>query len=270
MRIGVYALLSISACGGFLFAQTPAEPQPPAEATQSQPDSSQSPLPPVQEREQQIRQVDPLDRGTDDNKETRAKAKADRDAENRRTQDQAAIPGSIAASEQNSAPRLGPQVVEDEEAPVQEYSGPAVLSRSYSINQPLIPEQIKWQESVGLSAVYDTGISRQINPDGSLGPPSTLTGAMANWSLAGRHYFRRDVVSVSYSGNWSQYSGSGAFSGTNQSITVGYEHVLSRRLMLNLSGTGSILSQNYVLENQPVGPETIANINLASSPNIQI
>jgi len=75
---------------------------------------------------------------------------------------------------------------------------------------------------------------------------------------------------VNYNGNWSQYAGGGSFNGTNQSITVGYEHVLSRRLTLNLSGTGSVLSQNYSLENQPVGPETIANINLASSPNIQI
>jgi hypothetical protein len=35
-------------------------------------------------------------------------------------------------------------------------------------------------------------------------------------------------------------------------------------------GSGSILAQNSVLENQPVGPGTIANINIASSPNIQI
>jgi len=267
MRIAVCALLAISACGGFVFAQNPAEPPPPAETTPIQPDSGQSPLSPVDERDQQIRQVDPLDRDTE---HSRDKDKADRDAEKRRTQEQTAIPGSIAASEQNSLPRSGPQVIEDEETPVQEYSGPAVLSRSYSINQPLIPEQIKWQESVGLSAVYDTGITRQVSANGSLGPASTLTGALATWSLEGRHYFRRDEVHVSYSGNWSQYSGSGAFSGTNQSLSVGYEHVLSRRLMLNLSGTGSILSQNYVLENQPVGPETIANINLASSPNIQI
>jgi hypothetical protein len=268
MRIGVYALLVVSACGGSVFAQTPAAESPaPVGTAQSQPDSGQPALSPVEERDQQIRQVDPLDR---DDKETRDKTKADRDAEKRRTQEQTAIPGSIAASEQNSLPRLGPQVVEDEEAPVQEYSGPAVLSRSYSINQPLIPEQVKWQESVGLSSVYDTGISRQVNPDGSLGPPGTLTGAMATWSLAGRHYFRRDVVSVSYSGNWSQYSGLGAYNGANQSLSVSYEHVLSRRVTLNLSGTGSILSQNYSLENQPVGPETIANINLASSPNIQI
>ena len=93
---------------------------------------------------------------------------------------------------------------------------------------------------------------------------------MVNWSLAGRHYFQRDMVSVNYTGNISEYSGVGAYSGSNQNLGVTYSHVLSRRLTLNLSGAGSILSQNSVLENQPVGPETIANINIASSPNIQI
>jgi hypothetical protein len=274
MRIGVCALLAISACGGFVFAQTAAPPLPQGGTTPDQPDSSQSPLTPVQQRDQQIRQFDPLDRSDSESQaaKDRDKAKSERDADERRKQDETPTPGSIAASEQNSARRSGPQVVEDEDsgAPVQEYTGPAVLSRSYSISQPLIPEQLKWQESVGLSSVYDSGIVRQVNADGSLGAAGTLIGSMVNWSLTGRHYFRRDQVSVSYSGNLSNYSGPSGYSGGNNSIAVTYSHVLSRRLTLNLSGSGSILSQNYVLENQPVGPETIANINLSSSPNIQI
>jgi hypothetical protein len=78
------------------------------------------------------------------------------------------------------------------------------------------------------------------------------------------------MVSVSYTGNYSQYSESGTYSGINQNMSAAYSHVLSRRLTLNLSGSGSIYSLNSVLENQAVGPETIANINIATSPNIQI
>jgi len=275
MRLGKYALLVISAGDGFLFAQTPAQPAPQAATAPSLPDSTQSPLTPLQQRDQQIRQFDPLDRDEDSRaagQSAKDKAKAEREGEKRRAQDQTATPGSIAASEQKPASRSGPQVVEDADsgAPVQEYTGPAVLSRSYSISQPLIPEQVKWQESVGFNAVYDTGITRQVNADGTLGAPITLTGDQLTWSLSGRHYFHRDLVSVSYSGNMSNYAGSNGFSGLNQSITVGYEHTLSRRITLNLSGSGSVLSQNSALENQPVGPQTIANINLASSPNIQI
>jgi hypothetical protein len=274
MRRGAYGQLAISACSVLLFAQaafaqTQAQPPAPAGNAQDQPAPGQLPPSPVDERDKQIRQFDPLDRSDQDRRD---KTKATPGAEKRQDQDEAPLPGSIAASEQNSARRSGPEVVDDEnaEAPVQEYSGPAVLSRSYSISQPLIPQQLKWQESIGVSAVYDSGISRPVNADGSLGPPSTLIGTMVNWSLAGRHYFRRDMVSVSYNGNISEYSGIGAYNGSNQTISASYAHVLSRRLTLNLSGSGSILAQNSVLENQPVGPETIANINIASSPNIQI
>jgi len=286
MRTGVYAQLAIYVCSGLLcaqavLAQTPTEPAVPQAgapaqtgadqtgANQNQPEPGRVPPTPAEQREQQIREFDPLDRSDQD---SRDKTKATDKEKRRQEQDQPAIPGSIAATEQDSARRSGPQVVEDDDAgaPVQEYSGPAVLSRSYSISQPLIPSQVKWNESVGLSSVYDSGVTRTVNADGSPGPASTLIGYMLNWSLGGRHYFRRDMVSVSYSGNLSEYSGNGAYSGSNQTVSAAYSHVLSRRLTLNLSGTGSILSQNSILENQPVGPETIANINLASSPNIQI
>jgi len=267
-------MVAISACGGLLFAQAvfaqaQTQPAPQGGGAQDQPDPGQLPPTPLQEREQQIRQVDPLDRSDQDGKD---KAKATLDEKKRPEKDQPPLPGSIAATEQNSAGRSGPQVVDDDdaEAPVQEYSGPAVLSRSYSISQPLIPAQVKWQESIGLSGVYDSGITRSVNSNGSPGPASTLIGTMVNWTLSGRHYFRRDMVSVNYAGNYSQYSGLGGYSGSNQSINASYSHVLSRRLTLNLSGAGSIYSLNSTLENQPVGSETIANINLASSPNIQI
>jgi hypothetical protein len=274
-RMWVYALLAFSACSGVILAQTappqvtgqPAAPQ--NSAAQNQADPTQPTLTPIEERDRQIREFDPLDREEED----KDKIKAQRELEKRRTQDQTPTPGSIAASDlKNSAQQPGPQVVEDDDAatPVQEYSGPAVLSRSYSVNRPLIPEQVKWQESAGISSVYDTGVTRPVNADGSSGKSSALIGTSLTWSFSGRRYFRRDQVSINYQGNMSQYSGSGAFNGTNQQISVEYSHVLSRRLTLTLSGAGSILSQNYVLQNQTPGPDTIANVSLASSPNIQI
>jgi len=264
MRTWVYALLAISACSGFVFAQAPAQPQ--AGTPPGQQETVPTPLTPVEERDQQVRQIDPLDTEDKD-----SKAKADGDAEKRREQDRAPVPGSIAAAEQNGA-RSGPQVVDggDAETPVQEYTGPAVLSRSYSINQQLIPEQVKWQESLGVSGVYDTGVTKPVNANGTEGSPAALFGTMLTWTFGGKHYYRRDMISVNYSGNYSRYSGVGAFNGTNQTIAVTYSHTLSRRLKLNLSGTGAIWAENSVLENQPVGPDSIANVNLAISPNIQI
>jgi hypothetical protein len=281
-RVRICALLAVCACClgmGPVAAQgqTPGGGSPqngsapgtaaPGTAGQDEPALGQLPASPVDQQEQLIRQVDPLERA----EEKKAREKAERDARKKANQDNLAIPGSIAESQQSAAQRSGPAVEDqDREAAVQEYTGPAVLSRSYSVNQSLVPEQIRWNETLGVSGVYDTGISRTFNADGSLGPATALTGALVSWSFSGRHYFRRDVVSVNYTGNYSQYSGNGAYSGSNQRISANYTHAITRRLRLSLDGSGSILSESSVLENQPVGPQTIANISLASSPNIQI
>jgi hypothetical protein len=301
MRIvGVCAVLLTSACGLSLLAQQPqasepastppasSSPAPTSQTPESQTTGSQttgtqstgtqttgteSPdLTPIEQREQQIRQFDPLDRGED--KESRAREKAARDAEKRRDDEQTPLPGSIAATERDqSRPDRGPQVSEDDttEEPVQEYTGPAVLSRSYSVSRPLIPQQLKWTESVGINFSYNSGAIETVNANGSLSS-AALLGTMVNWAISGRHYFRRDQIAVNYAGSYSQYgAGPSAFNGLNNSIAVDYSHVLSRRVRLNVTGLGSMLSQNYVLDNATLSPETsVANINLASSPNIQI
>ncbi|HEX4276760.1 MAG TPA: hypothetical protein VHZ74_15490, partial [Bryobacteraceae bacterium] len=269
MQTGVYVLLVAVAWGRTVLAQTPATGTQPADTPTAVVPFGTSP-PAVDQRDKEVREVDPLDQSS---KEGKKKAETDRKAQKREKPDSSAVPGSIAAEDQDKAnQRQGPEVVDEDpdKAPVQEYTGPAVLSRSYSINRPLIPEQVKWEERLGLSSVYDTGIVRNVNPDGTPAGGSTLTGTMLDWFLAGRHYFRRDMVAVEYTGNMTRYIGPGAYSGTNQSVTVDYSHVLSRRLTLNVSGLGSILSQNYSLDNPTVGPGSIANVNLASSPNVEI
>jgi hypothetical protein len=126
---------------------------------------------------------------------------------------------------------------------------------------------LNWQETVGLSAIYDTGIT---SPGGSAGSGGGNAATELTWSFGGRKFIRRDQIGVRYLGNYSHYSG-GQYSGMNNTMTVDYMHALSRRVAVTLSGTGSIFAQNYALENPTIGPETsIANINLSSSPNIQI
>lgn len=268
MRPGICALLAIVAMGvPAVLAQDQTAP-PPQDQTPQSPASSQLPPSPVEERDRQVRQVDPLDH-EDENQ----KNKKDKGDETKRTTNEAdaPLPGSIAESQQGAASRSGPQIEDQsEEQPVQQYTGPAVLSRSYSINQALVPEQVKWNELFGVSEVYDTGVARTVNANGTPGAVASLLGTSVNWSFSGRHYFKKDALTLSYGGNWTQYSGYSAYTGTNQHLSTSYSHVLNRHLTVNLAGSGSIMSLNSILENQPVGPQTIANVNLASSPNIQI
>ena len=286
MRLaGQCALLFVSLWGFSLPAQepapaeTPAAQSPPenqapdAAPTADQKDADQRdkalrPLTPEQVREQLIRQYDPLDRSDDQAAKAQAAQEKDRD-QRKSAQTDTPLPGSIAASERD-AQRTGPRVAESDATnePVQEYTGPAVLSRSYSVNRPLIPQELKWTESVGVNSIYDTGAGYFAN--GAVGSVSPL-GTSVTWSVAGRHYFGHDQIGFSYSGSFAQYSQNAGLSGANNSVAFNYGHYFSRRLSMNLGMSGSILSQNYALNNPDVGPETtVANVNLGTSPNIQI
>jgi len=262
-RLVVFML--VSAWGWSLLAQQAPAPEIPSSETD--PEYGQQPLTPGQQRDKEIRQFDPLDQSDNQNKE---RERAAQDAAQRSGQEQPPLPGSIAAMERDTAGRPSPNVTSDDDEPVQEYSGPAVLSRSYSLNRPMIPEQLKWAETLGFNFIYDTGIEKIAGTDGSVNT-SALIGTQLTWSLVGRHYFKRDQIGISYTGNFTRYSGSGGFNGANNNIAIDYTHLLTRRLSLNLTETGSILSQNYILNNPYLGPNaTIANISLGSSPNIQI
>jgi hypothetical protein len=283
MRLaGQCALLLVSLWGTSMLAQEPptavipVTPPPATQAPEAAPTGDQQntdrdkdlrPLTPEQQREQQIRQFDPLDRTAAD-KDAKEKEKAAREQQKNAPKD-APLPGSIAASERDTQ-RTGPRVAEGDagDEPVQEYSGPAVLSRSYSVNRPLIPQELKWTESVGFNAIYDSGATYFTN--GSVGSSSPI-GESVSWSIAGRHYFQHDQIGFSYSGNFTQYAGGGGLTGGNNSVALDYGHYFSRRLSTNFGFSGAVLSENYALNNPNVGPETtVANVNLGTSPNVQI
>jgi hypothetical protein len=242
-------------------AGTPADPRNTPDR-----DKDLKPLTPEQQREEQIRQFDPLDRTAATDQAAKEKEKAAQDRKDAQTD--TPLPGSIAASERD-AQRAGPRVAEGDatDEPVQEYTGPAVLSRSYSVNRPLIPEELKWKESVGFSELYDSALTYFTNGSVSSGAP---IGESVSWSVAGRHYFEHDQIGFSYSGNFTHYAG-GGLTGSNNSVALDYGHFFSRRLSMNLGLSGMALSQNYALNNPEVGPETtVANVNLGTSPNVQI
>lgn len=296
MRLGGYnRALILSVWGGCLLAQSllaqespaPAgsrqaeqqQAQPGRDAPQSagKPDQSQDQLPltpgpavtPAEQRALEIREFDPLDVDKDSGKQEKKSPAKDNQGANQPNP----TPGSIAESERNSAKRSNNQDSDagiDGSDLVEEYSGPAVLSRSYSTSRPLILQNQAWTELFGVDGVYDTGVVKVTNPDGSPGN-SALSGVELKWSLAGTHYFRRDVLAVNYTGNYTQDSGPGGFSGANNSGTVDYTHVISRHVSLNLAESGEILAQNYILANPYLGSSSsVAGINISSSPNVQI
>ena len=259
-RMVIAALIYLGLANNGLFAQEAQN-----ETAISNP--ANSPLAPVNERDQQVSQYDPL---AQDKAAAEAKAKAQREIDRRRQEDQKPIPGSIADSE-TVAPRRAPRVEQDDNgnaAPVREYAGPAVLTRSYSLGQTPVPKQIKWTESVSIGSSYDTGAGGP-NAYGTHSGGS-LNGTYVGWNFGGGRTFAHDSVGFSTGGTAYYYPGSGFYTGTNQSVSAFWSHVINRHLSTDTSFSGALLSANTALAGYSAGPGSIANVNLETSPDIGI
>lgn len=246
------------------FAQRPpvADPNPPSDAQK--------------ERERQIRMFDQLDKSNPllDDQKDQGPARGTEPA-TRSLPAAQPLPGSVAASRQSGPvnPRSqGPQVLsEDGEVLTQEYTGPAVLSRSYTISRPMVSQQVKWTPTLGYTESYDTGLTGAVvTPGGKLANVSSL-GYSATWNLSGRHFWKHDQIGMDYSGSQSKIGGYAGSAGTNQSFNADYQHAFSRKLSFNIVTSASVLSQNYGLQDPGLGVGmSLANINLASSPSVQL
>jgi len=242
-----------------------------------------SPQAPIIERDKQVSEFDPLAQDPEAEVKAKAEQEAARQAEKRRQQVDPPIPGSIADSQIPDVPRAGPAIEgEDSESNLHDYSGPAVLTRSYSLGMPTVPKLLRWTESVSVATEYDSGIAQAGPRIGQTGPngqtvtsgtvPSgtSLGGTNLSWTFGGGHAFAHDQVGFSTGGSTSYYPGSGFYTGSNAALTVFWSHIISRRISTNTTISGSILSANSALANLNAGPGTIANVNFASSPDISV
>jgi len=234
------------------------------------------PLTPDQIREKEIDKYDPLKRDVDptaqdqypltDRKQPEAIANPDKETP---------LPGSVAESE-TAAPGRSETSPADSTTDSADgtgdsaYSGPAVLTRSYTLSRPMMPQQIKWQATFGFNYSWDWGETPGIATNANPFVPTTTQSRAVSWGLSGRHIWKRDQIGVSYAGNYSQYS-LGGLSGMNNTLNLDYSHVISRRLSVQLVESGQDLSQNYTLGNPVLEPgSSLANINLSTSPNVQL
>lgn len=168
-------------------------------------------------------------------------------------------------------PAIGGPDVDMDAGDLPDYTGPAVLSRSYTLLRPAVPVQQKWIPVLGVNGIYDSGLyGLEVS---SQGIPTTqgTEGAEVMWGISGRHYFHNDVLGVNYRGDLQEYSSAKEYDGTNNWLTVDYTHAFSKRLSATLVETGSIYSQNYALENPvALSDVSVAAVNLSTTPNVQV
>ena len=273
MRICGQVVFVIAALAGIAAAQQPVQPSSPSpDPRVVRRDERERPPTPEELVQEEIRRFDPLDQsdGRDEKKSEAAKA-----PDGRNDRKLAALPGSIAAEAQTSGnTKRGPRVVAAEDAsPVEEeYTGPAVLSRAYTLNRPLIAQDVTWAETFGLGSTFTTGANAAApGVAGTVADTGTIYGTTLSWGITGRKRWRHDQFSAVFSGQYQRNYGVGAYNGPNTVLGINYTHVISRRVSVTLTENGSMFSQNYTLQNPAALTGTsIADINITSSPNVQI
>jgi hypothetical protein len=301
------ALLSLTLCRGAEVAQQPTVQVTPEKAAQRQTDD-QDPDPrdnrkkvltPEEEMQEQIRMFDPLagnprnigpqgnqsppGRNTQDNRtegvQPRYAAPAsgasdsprDADYPGPTVQSDQPLPGSLAATRQEEATSgAGPRVSEDAAgAATGEYTGPAVLSRSYTIGSLSGPRDTKWKETLGFSSIYDTGTSAPVADATGAVHSTASVGTMFNWAISGQRMMRSDLITFGYSGNFSRYAQNGAANGSNSTATLTWTHLISRHLTLSMVNNGSLFSSNYSLQNPTLSAgAAIANLDVGSNATV--
>jgi hypothetical protein len=235
----------------------------------------QRPLTPEELRKKQIDAYDPLAKDS---------VPSDPDGGQAPKQDappagiQKPLPGSLAESnaESNLRPE-GPQILDgDSGGAGQQYNGPAVLSRSYTLTRPMTAKQVKWSWTVTGGQSYTVGLisgaaltTAATTTTGTI-PNVSSYGALASFALHGRHSWRHDEVGVDYSVNYNKYASANAYNGSNQTLNLDYTHFFTAHLAVHIVESASILSQNGTLINPLTEPGvSIANVNLAASPTVQ-
>ncbi len=183
------------------------------------------------------------------------------------------LPGSVAASNSmktTSAAGSSQGDAADALAGDSDYSGPAVLTRAYTLARPMDSQQLKWKVTLGFTWGLDIGQVPGEAISNGVYPSVVSQSRSPTWSLNGRHTWKFDQLGIIYSGNYSDYTAT-RLSGLNNTLNLDYTHVISRRLAFHLVESLQSLSQNYSLENTGLEPgSSVANINLATSPFVQI
>lgn len=260
---------------GSVSTPTPADPDAPRVAPEKR---LQRPLTQQEERDRAIRRydprstLDPIDRQQDTGllAPLSPSQQAPNSPDQRLLPATRPLPGSVAAGQPDFVnPRSqGPQILDPNQLDnsAQDYSGPAVLSRSYTLSRPTVPREAKLTPSFGISEAYDTGVGAAVTP-GVTPTVQGTSGTSFTWGISGRHTWKRDVIGIGYRGNYNHYVGARSFSGGNNMMSLQYSHVLSRRMSFGLSQSATSTTQSQSLQPNVLPQDTsIANVNLALSP----
>jgi len=151
---------------------------------------------------------------------------------------------------ENASPSGQSESSETANKSVQEYTGPAVLSRD---NQPSLGQEatLMLQPFFYVNEIYDTGLAVTSGAMGASG--QGVAGVEAGFGLRGTHHWKRMILNVNYEGNFRQYSQQTGTDGTNQYLRATALIQLRRHVELALRQTvASVIQDVGSLSLQPL------------------
>jgi hypothetical protein len=127
----------------------------------------------------------------------------------------------------------------------QGYGGPSMLSRGGNSPGQRGRLPVDFTYYGGMRGIIESGLTPVSLDEGGVPTSLTRKGGQFEAGLYGGHQWRRSLLGVDYRGDYRRYNGGSRFNGTNQAISINYEHRLSRRYTLFLSETGGTSNRAF-------------------------
>jgi hypothetical protein len=141
-----------------------------------------------------------------------------------------------------------------------QYAGPAVLTRGEAPSGLVFPD-LRFRPFLSVNGSYTTQLAG-VRPDSQGEVPTVNThGIRGSWGVSGAHSLRRTKIGLNYRGSYNHYYRRlGAFDSLDQTLMLGVERQLSRRISLSLNQTAGMVNRDFGLLNLsqgvPFDPET--------------
>jgi hypothetical protein len=126
-----------------------------------------------------------------------------------------------------------------------EYGGPSVLSRGMGASVLARQETVDLRPHIGINGICDTGLTAfTVKANGKL-PNQVACGVEAQVGLSGFHKWRQSQLGLSYSGSYRHYAHNSYYDGTDQVLSLGFTHRLSKRLEFTFKESAGTFSRLY-------------------------
>ena len=146
------------------------------------------------------------------------------------------------------------------------YQGPGIMSRGVGDVGSRSGEQLELRYYAGISGIMDTNLAPFArDAQGNLIRIHNLYGIEIEGGVYGVHSWKRSQLGLDYRGSYRRYLNEDVYSGSDQSLTLGYTHQNSRRLAFDLResvgtislGTGQLADAASGDSNSAFDPTTL-------------